>query len=184
YNCASGDDIRDVILTGDVAPGINNLNTPCPTTGYADYTSMSAQLSPGMTYNGNVTTNYGSPYENVRIWIDYNQDGTFQSSEEVATLASLSNTSSGAFVLTVPPTTPDGAYRMRVRLVYNQTPSTIDPCANYSYGETHDYTINVVTPPPCSGMPVAGTAYGPDSVCANIGFILRDTAYTLGGGIV
>jgi len=151
YNCSSGDDIDDFILVGDIPPGINNLNTPCPSNGYIDYTYMSATLSAGLTYSGNVTTNYGSTSEYVRIWIDYNLDGVFQSSEEVATVNAISNASTGAFSFTIPPTTSAGSYRMRVRLVWNQSPaSSIDPCINYGYGETHDYMVTIAPPPTCS----------------------------------
>jgi hypothetical protein len=38
-------------------------------------------------------------------------------------------------------------------------------------------------PPQCAGTPVAGTIYGPDSVCAGIPFTLIDTAYTVAQGI-
>src|SRR5690554_2495740 len=143
--CSIGDDIRDVILLGDVPPGINNLNTPCGASSYTDYTSMSATLTPGNTYSGNVTTNYGGAYEDVRIWIDYNNNGVFENSEEIATLDDSSNASSGAFNFTVQNTISGGTYRMRVRLVYGQTrASSIDPCISYSWGETHDYSIVVM----------------------------------------
>src|SRR5690606_7380602 len=118
--CSVGDDIDDVILAGDVAPGINNLNTPCPASGYLDYTAMSASLSAGMTYSGNVTTNYGSASEDVNIWIDYNQNGAFEATESIAAIDNISNASTGAFSFTVPASTPLGTYRMRVRLVYGQ----------------------------------------------------------------
>jgi len=158
YNCNSGDNIDDVILMGDVAPGINNLNTPCAA-GYVDFTAMSATVSAGLTYSGNVTTSYTSTSEYVRLWIDYNVDGVFQNAEEIATINAISNASTGAFSFTVPGTTPVGTYRMRVRLVYNQSPaSSIDPCTNYSYGETHDYTIVVAPPPTC--MPVTALTVG------------------------
>ncbi len=141
YGCSS-DNINNFILVGEIAPGINNLNTPCPPAGYHDYSpTMSASLLPGNTYSGNVTTNYSSASENVRIWIDYNQNGIFEASETVATLANLSSSSTGAFTFTVPPTTTGGTYKMRVRLVYGMTPLSIDPCTLESFGETHDYTI-------------------------------------------
>lgn len=141
FGCSS-DNIRDVILAGEVAPGINNLNTPCPPTGYQDYSAtMSATLLAGNTYSGNVTTDYSVASENVRIWIDYNQNGIFEANETVATLANLSSSSTGAFSFTVPPTTPTGTYKMRVRLVWSTSPLNIDPCTVESYGETHDYTI-------------------------------------------
>lgn len=142
--CTWGDDIAEFVLVGDVAPGINNPNTACPSGGYEDFTSMSASLTAGNTYSGNVTTSYGSPFEDVRIWIDYNGNDTFESSEEIATLASLSSSSTGSFTFTVPMAALGGSYTMRVRLVYNTTPATIDPCISYTYGECHDYTVHIV----------------------------------------
>ena len=148
--CSVGDDIRDVILTGDVAPGINNMNTPCPANGYDDYTAMSATLSAGVTYSGNVTTNYGSTSEDVRIWIDYGADGIFDAADEIAYIDNINNASSGAFTFTVPASTTPGTYRMRVRLVYGQSSAAaIDPCISYTYGEAHDYTVVIMPPPSC-----------------------------------
>src|SRR5690606_18156266 len=109
-------------------------------------------------------------YENVRIWIDYGLDGFFDPADEIAAFGPINNASTGAFSFVVPPTTPAGTYRMRVRLVYNTTASTIDPCNNYNYGETHDYTVNIVTPPPCSGQPNAVTITGPTDVCSGTDF--------------
>jgi len=148
YGCSDDDAIDAVILPGDNAPGINNLNTPCSASGYTDYTSMSADLTAGNTYSGNVTTLYDYESENVRVWIDYNQNGAFEASETIGTLTSISNTSTGDFSFTVPANTLGGTYRMRVRLVYNTPPLTIDPCINYSYGETQDYTVTIV--PSCT----------------------------------
>src|SRR5690606_27578037 len=59
--CTSNDDIRDVILIGNSVT-LSNLNTPCPSGGYQDYTGSATlgipDLFPGQTYSGNVTTNY------------------------------------------------------------------------------------------------------------------------------
>ncbi|HRO42656.1 MAG TPA: GEVED domain-containing protein, partial [Flavipsychrobacter sp.] len=156
--CGVGDDIKDVIFAGDLPPGINNLNTPCNASGYYDHTNMSATVSPGLTYSGNVTTNY-SGNEYVRIWIDTSLDGVFQSTESFATLDNIGNTSTGLFSFTVPQNLAVGSYRMRVRLVYAQSPaSTIDPCISYTYGEAHDYTIHVAPPPTC--MPITAPTVG------------------------
>src|SRR5690606_13679163 len=100
--CSSGDNIDDVMLAGAVAPGINNLNTPCAAGSYSDYTDMSATLTIGNSYSGNVTTGYDFNSEDVRIWIDYNDNEVFESSEQIATLDDLSNTSTGLFNFTVP----------------------------------------------------------------------------------
>ena len=142
YGCDSDDDIKDFILAGNAAPGINNLNTPCPLSGYADYSNLSASLTAGNTYSGNVTTNYSwGNDENVRIWIDYNKNGIFEATETISTLAGLSSTSTGAFTFTVPASVASGTYKLRVRLAYYTNPTSIDPCAMDTYGEAHDYTV-------------------------------------------
>jgi len=183
-SCTSGDDINNVILAGDVAPGINNLNTPCNTGNYTDYTTMSAALTAGQSYSGNVTTNYGSPYENVRIWIDYDNDGVFQPTEQIATLADMSNASSGAFTFIVPVAQAAGTFRMRVRLVYSQSPGSIDPCTNYGYGETQDYNVIITAATPCTAMPSAGTLPATMGVCANIPFSISVTSPSIQSGLV
>src|SRR5690625_3711269 len=83
YNCGSGDRISNVTLQGESV--LLDNSTQCSTGGYGDYTSMNApDLAPGMSYDISVTTDYASPtFEDVRIWIDYNDDGVFDSSEEI-----------------------------------------------------------------------------------------------------
>src|SRR6218665_2797841 len=85
--CSYGDDIKDVIVNGASGTLISNLNNPCPSTGYQDYTgstaaNMTVSLIQNNTYTGNVTTNY-SCCEDVRAWIDYNNNGTFEASEQL-----------------------------------------------------------------------------------------------------
>lgn len=158
-NCAFGDDIKDVTLNGANGTMISNLNTPCPTAGYMNYTTstaanMTADLIQSNTYTGTVTTNYSAAYENVRIWIDFDNNGTFDNSESVATLANISNTSTGAISITIPMAASVGVRRMRVRLAYSTTPATMDPCASISYGECHDYKVNILplAPPNNAGV--------------------------------
>src|SRR5690606_8528456 len=71
--------------------------------------------------------------------------------EEIMSLTGQSNTSPGTFSFTVPATATLGATRMRVRLVYNNTP---DPCNSASYGICYDYTANIqpMAPPDNAGV--------------------------------
>jgi hypothetical protein len=173
--CSSGDDIDDVILIGATVT-LSNLDTECPSGGYIDYTDDATlgvpDLIQGVSFNGNVTTNYGSPYENVRIWIDFNDNGFFEASESVATISSISSADDGAFTMDIPIDAPIGLHRMRVRLIYGSgvDPSTIDPCSSYTWGEAHDYMVSVIAPEPCSDVSfpsVAQSIASPINVCGS-----------------
>ncbi|HMN06290.1 MAG TPA: GEVED domain-containing protein, partial [Flavobacteriales bacterium] len=144
YDCSDGDQIDNFSLTGDDIT-LTNSNSGCSAAGYGDYTTMPApSLTAGSTYSGTIGTN--STYtENVRIWIDFNGDGSFSESEVVAELSSIGT--STPFTFTVPTNATGGNQRMRVRLVYYTAPGSIDPCTLESYGETEDYMVNIVVPP-------------------------------------
>jgi len=151
--CEYGDDIDDVTLTGATVT-LSNLDTDCPEGGYADYTGDASlgvpDLIQGVTFNGTVTTSYSYESEDVRIWIDYNDDGFFDATESVATLEDLSSSSDGDFSIAVPVDAPLGNHRMRVRLVSYTTATLIDPCEFEYGGECHDYIVEVIAPTPCA----------------------------------
>lgn len=152
--CGLGDDIKDVILNGANGTLISNLNNPCPAAGYQDYTTstlpnMTCTLIMGMTYAGNVTTNYAGTYESVKVWIDFNQNNTFDTSEVVATLNGIGAGMPGNISVAIPVVgVVPGVTRMRVRLNYISTAATIDPCASVTWGECHDYKVTVIAPGP------------------------------------
>ncbi|MDE0536627.1 GEVED domain-containing protein [Tenacibaculum sp. L6] len=75
------------------------------------------------------------------VWIDFNKNGTFESSEKV-----VSGSSSSANNLTATVNVPAGASlgttRMRVSMKYNSAQTA---CETFSYGEVEDYTVNIVS---------------------------------------
>lgn len=158
--CLDQDEINDVELTGENGTSISNPNSGCSggILGYGDYTSLTpVQLIQGSTYSISVSTDYPLPqYENVRAWIDYDNDGTFQNSEEIfsalTVTSGISTTGTSTFSFTIPANTSTGLRRMRIRLGYYS--STIDPCSNITYGETEDYTVQVIplAPPNNAGV--------------------------------
>jgi len=161
---------------------INNSTGGSGLNGYNDYTTSipAAQVLAGLSYPISMTINSGGT-EYGGVWIDWDQSGTFDTSEFIymgsGSLTPLTST------VNVPLTAVAGQTRMRVRSKYGTLIVNTDPCIGYTYGETEDYLVNVTIPAPCSGTPVAGTAYGPDSVCANVPFNLTDTAFTAALGI-
>lgn len=107
---------------------------------YADYTNQVASLPYGSN-TINISAGFsGSSYtEYWKIWIDYNKNGIFESSELVVSGSSSSSaTLSGTF--TVPTSALAGTTRMRVSMKYNAAQTA---CESFSYGEVEDYTVNI-----------------------------------------
>ncbi|MBQ0736873.1 GEVED domain-containing protein [Mesonia mobilis] len=108
--------------------------------GYADYTNQVTSLPYGSN-TVNISAGFsGSSYtEYWKIWIDYNKNGMFESSElMVSGSSSSSATLSGTF--TVPTSALAGTTRMRVSMKYNAAQTA---CESFSYGEVEDYTVNI-----------------------------------------
>ncbi len=167
--CNAGDNIDDVTLVGQTVT-LSNMNTPCPTGGYMDYTTSTTLGVPdlviGGTYNGTVTTTYSSAYEYVKIYIDVNNNGIFETNEELASFGPISISSTGAYSITIPGTATAGDRRMRVTLVYGSAPT--GPCGSYTWGETHDYKVTLLPPPPCASATfptTVATLANPASLC-------------------
>ncbi|HUW05803.1 MAG TPA: GEVED domain-containing protein [Williamwhitmania sp.] len=123
---------------------LNEINrTSTSDGGYKDMTSLTANVGIGTSQTiyfsaGFKSTSYT---EYWAVWIDWNQNGTFEDSEKMVTgSSSSSSTLSGTF--TVPSTATLGKTRMRVTMKYNAAPTS---CETFSYGEVEDYSVNVVS---------------------------------------
>ncbi len=174
------------IITGAGATLTDNSNALGGTGGssyYYNNTSMSVNFNPGGTYSatvGGLTTN---PISHS-VWIDFNNSGTFETSELVGGVAHY-NTSSARAVLTlqIPSTAPKGAFRMRVVMNYDanyapgantgypcyplQNPCPGNSSSNVYYADTRDYTAIISDPIYCSGVPNPGIVNAaPASACA------------------
>ena len=116
---------------------INNVTTA--NAGYGDFTSLSTNLSLSTSYTVYFSAGFKSTTytEYWKVWIDYDQDGTFETTELVG---SGSSKSSGTIskTFTVPSTASIGATRMRVSMKYNSSQTA---CETFSYGEVEDYTV-------------------------------------------
>ncbi len=137
-DCSFGDGFTNVT--------IEEINNDSGCEGYGDFTSLSATLEPGTSYDFTVTTGYGD--QNVRVWIDFNDDGTFDNSETVVpnfviASGSAAGTYTETVTLTIPGSATSGiAHRMRVKSAW-QAPVPDDACEETQYGETEDYTANM-----------------------------------------
>lgn len=93
-----------------------------------------------------------------QIYIDYNQDGDFLDLNEMVYNQNVSavgnHTKTGSFI--VPLSAQSGITRLRVVNVQGPLAATNYAHTNYNFGETEDYCINLILPPPCSGTPAPG----------------------------
>ncbi|WP_170245876.1 GEVED domain-containing protein, partial [Tenacibaculum adriaticum] len=109
--------------------------------GYGDFTSQVATVAPGSTNQIIFSAGFsGSTYtEFFTIWIDFNQNGTFESNEEVVAGSSSSAGNLSADII-VPSDAVLGNTRMRVSMKYN---SKSTACESFGDGEVEDYTVNI-----------------------------------------
>jgi GEVED domain len=118
------------------------------------------------------------------VFIDYNQDGSFSSTEALF-LGTTTNTSGGtqlSGIVTVPTNAIPGITRMRVILVENGN-GLQSACGNYAYGETEDYLVDLTVGQACVFPPTAGIAISNISqVCSNTLFTLNLSGNSTGSG--
>ncbi|CAM1354464.1 endonuclease [Tenacibaculum insulae] len=124
----------DYVAIGGIA------NTSTFNNGYADFTSLTANL----TYGNNtiiISAGFsGSSYtEFWKVWIDFNQNGIFESNEEVVSGSSSSSANLSAN-FSVPTEALNGKTRMRVAMKWDAAPTA---CETFSYGEVEDYSVNI-----------------------------------------
>lgn len=122
-----------------------NLGTGLSATYNSYYSGISpANMIPGTQHtieikNGTGTYSYPMYFT---VWIDYNNDSTWNNTNEKVATSQVFNTPSGTQTVTfTPPTNVGGVLRMRIRIAYSQVPT--DPIANMSYGEAEDYDVNL-----------------------------------------
>ncbi|GAA0737993.1 GEVED domain-containing protein [Gaetbulibacter jejuensis] len=144
---------------GTNASGILNVNlntidnTTVSTNSYSDYTAITTNLTLGDNYNLSVNVNTSGNYTSyVKVWIDWNQDGTFNNSgNEAFELGTTTNSANAQpslspLSITVPTNAVLGNIRMRVSAKSDNGGPYATPCEDFDFGEVEDYTINVIQP--------------------------------------
>ncbi|ALR30307.1 secretion protein [Chryseobacterium sp. IHB B 17019] len=143
YCSASATNTADERI-GNVKFGTIN-NTSTGTAGYEDFTSVSTNVTRGSAYTISVTpvwtsTTYSEAYA---VYIDYNKDGDFTDSGELAWSKAGSTTTPATGSITIPAAAALGTTRMRVMMKYSSVPTS--SCGSYTYGQVEDYTLNIVS---------------------------------------
>ncbi len=178
----NSDEIRNFTL--------NNLdNDSAASEGIAGYSDYSNSVAPAEVYAGvpteaSLTSGTGSGNHGAAIWIDYNQNGTFEAIEKVTFIgSSIAGGATATFPsFTVPPSTPEGIYRLRVQYRFNISGEDLDPCVASQFAETEDYAVEVIHLDDCIGTPSAGTVTSPIYVCSGDDFVLTTLGATAPAG--
>lgn len=181
--CTSGSTSGGADITQVTLNNLSNsvaTNSSCP--GYVDYTTVTpANLPVGQTMNISVTTSSCNSTNNnraVAVYIDYNNNDTFENNELAYISASLpAGTVNGSF--TVPVTATVGSTAL-MRIITEETsdPSVISPCGTYANGETQDYRVTFTNPP--NDVGVANLAYPNQTICSSDSQLVAVTIHNYG----
>ncbi|MHC1776578.1 MAG: C25 family cysteine peptidase [Lentimicrobium sp.] len=122
---------------------INNATGASSSPYYTYYSNLSTDLTPGSAYTITLSPGtYGSG-NYIAVWIDFNRNSVFDTAEKLGTISISPTPATGTIPFTVPADAAAGLTRMRVREVWNN--SNFDACTTYSYGETEDYNVNILS---------------------------------------
>ncbi len=136
------------ILKVTVGDNLINNTSPGYTEGYQDYScAQNAALAVGQSYAISISTNAATP-ENVRVWIDYNNDGAFTGNNELVFSSNSKTLHTGSFT---PPVTAALGTRLRLRVAADYANGTVPtPCSTPEYSQDEDYSVTLaanVSPP-------------------------------------
>ena len=195
YCDSSGSRVQYEWIAGVQAGGLNNTSGAQT---YSDFTNQTVTLTRGQSNPFTLTQGYsGTAYnEYFRIWIDYNNNGDFNDSGELAFDAGAASNTAVNGTITPPTSVTLGTTRMRVSMKYNAAP---DSCGNIGDGEVEDYTVNIQagSTPTCSdgiqngdetGIDCGGASCAPCSTggdrCEGVPAYDSSLTYTAGDKVV
>lgn len=172
--------INNTSTCATLAPGVGSV-----TAMYSNYTgALSApNVSGGTSVPFSVTLGTCGGWYGVglNIYIDYNQNGSFADAGELVYSNAAAANGANTGTIAIPLTATAGTTRMRVVATEGTVPG---PTGTYTWGETEDYCINVLPPPPCAGTPAPGnTVSTSNSVCAGVNFTLSNSTPPVGTGL-
>ncbi len=118
-------------------------NASTSTAGYEDFLAQTVQIARTEATPVTITLSGGYSDDQVLVWIDLDQSGSFEPSELLFTAMGA-----GPYTgtLTVPADALLGETRMRIRMHDSEIGGNDSPCGNSAYGQVEDYTANIVLP--------------------------------------
>ena len=156
YCASNATSTIDSMISNVTFNTINNTTSACAA--YTDFTSISTTVTKLSSYNLTIAkndcdggTNFSGRFA---AWIDWNQNGTFEAGEQV-----LADAAASVGPITVSVTVPAGALTgtTRMRCIFNESAAP-SACGTYNWGETEDYTVNIIPAPACVAPTAQPTA--------------------------
>lgn len=143
--------VGSVSLVGE-SGSINYIGCP-GVIGLQDLTALGTTLNAGSPYTAYVQfSTCGGNYSGAgTAWIDFDQSGTFETTEIIGTWTGTPPTPLSTFNFTVPAGAQNGTTRMRVTQ-QEQTSLPLNPCASFTWGSVMDFSITIGNGIDCSGF--------------------------------
>ncbi|MCE5305358.1 GEVED domain-containing protein, partial [bacterium] len=126
----------------------------------ANYTSLSTDMTVGLSYSIIVYNGNAWGTDRVSVFIDWNKDCDFNDTGETYVLNSNQGGWNFTGFISVPMSAVVGSTRMRIRMSLNSIPA---PCDFSLYGEVEDYSINVITAPSINTLQLVDSQFCPGS---------------------
>ncbi len=115
--------------------------------GYGDFTNFTFDITKEVNNNIWLTPGFEDDLYNEywRVWIDLNQNNTFEN-DEIVFESEQESTDVNTGTIILPSSVQSGQTRMRVIMKYTSAtdPTLPEPCEAFAFGEVEDYTVNIV----------------------------------------
>lgn len=203
-DCSDSNNIHTFILIGENGTQIQDIETSCSYGGYDDKSALPAvQLAEGQTYQAQISAEkpaevipfFGGTGVQVGIWIDFNDDGQFDASEQVTFPSVFLDDVPQNIAITIPANANNGQHRMRVvgGVIFDMMGSVmgeVEPCPDASGmsdpnnpnptfnnlgGEVHDYTVLIGDAVPLCDDFTTTLLPSDTSICSNASLLLDAT---------
>lgn len=105
--------------------------------GYKDFSCTNSASFYAGSYPITIETGSVNPHD-VKVWIDFNNDGVFNTSNEQVFTSTNQTTHTGNITI---PGTAIGSTPLRMRVIADYVGNPIGPCTSPAWGQAEDYTI-------------------------------------------
>jgi hypothetical protein len=123
---------------------INNVSGANPSPYYTVYPAAGSTTTT-FTRSGQYSvtvTNGGYDGEDLSVWVDFDQNGSFSEAERVGSTYNALDFTPFTYYFTVPANAVLGTTRMRVRAA-DQSSTSLSACGFQTWGETEDYVVTI-----------------------------------------
>jgi len=140
--------------------------------GYLEKWCKNTTLDVSTQYSVSVTNRIGGNNEDVKVYIDYNNDGDFADAGEEIFSSNNNTFHSGNFTTPASPATNTPIW---VRVISDFTSNNISgPCYTPQYGQVEDYSITISNGVPIA--PVANFSANTTTVCQNLNLTFTNSS--------